>query len=87
MTELTDRQRAMIRHALGLASAATPYRTHFVSYEQGDDFPNLVALEAAGFMRRGPATATGRPELGDQVRFDVTAAGAAAVGAQLPDES
>lgn len=89
MTEgVTDRQREILRHALGLnGSRRTPYRRHFAAEPEGDDYQDLVALEAAGLVVRGKtSTQTLAARLyGSLVFFYVTARGAAAVGSRLPE--
>lgn len=77
---MNDRQREILRHALGLAHSKTPYRQHFAASLGGADFPELRGLVDQGLM-----TSSLRPRPGETlVFFYVTPEGAAAVGERLP---
>lgn len=49
---ITEKQKQILEHSLGLDRRKASYRNHFVSAEGTDDWENLVALEKAGLMRR-----------------------------------
>ena len=68
---MTNEQRDVMRHALGLGRASREYRNHFVTGKGSTDYQHCEALVAAGLMARFPPSAlTG----GDEC-FTVTAAG------------
>jgi len=54
---MTDEQRHILRHALGLnrgaeAAIEGPYRNHFVTGPGSVDYPHCEALVEAGLMRK-----------------------------------
>ena len=49
---ITDRQREILRHALGLNRGVREYRNRFVTGEGSKDFADCEALVAAGLMAR-----------------------------------
>ena len=62
---MTDRQRELARHALGLPNAKrTTYRNHFVTGEGSDDFADWMAMVVGGFAGRGrPSPLTGGEDI------------------------
>jgi len=70
---MTDEQRELARHALGLPNARhTSYRNHFVAGEGHSDFENWLAMVSAGLAsRRKGSELTGGDDL-----FRLTRSGA-----------
>lgn len=54
MNQITERQRQLLRHALGLNIADEPYRNWFASGAK--DLPDWEALVAAGLAKRAKRT-------------------------------
>ena len=75
---MTEEQRDIIRHSLGLGMSSKPYRNRYCIR---DGEPRLEALVSAGWMERGDTLNSGRDRY-----YHVTEAGAAAVGAKLPND-
>ena len=83
---MNDRQKDILRHALGLGRKGREkraYRTHFVTGPGCTDFDDCVALTGDGLLK----DYGDRDGLygGDHI-FIVTEIGAAAVGSQLPED-
>jgi hypothetical protein len=77
---LTDPQRDILKHTLGLDYQKKPFRNHFVAGTGHHDMPVLLELEKAGLMiRRKNALCP------DDETFHVTPAGYASLGVTLPD--
>ena len=57
MSSITEKQRGILRHALGTTHGGKPYRSHFVTGPDTTDFPDCVALTELGFMERRPGSA------------------------------
>jgi hypothetical protein len=74
-TTMTNEQRDVMRHALGLGRASREYRNHFVTGPGTTDYPHCEALVAAGLMRRRE----GNPLSGGDPIYSVTDAGRAAL--------
>ena len=72
---MTNEQRDVMRHALGLGRASREYRNHFVTGPGTTDYPHCEALVAAGLMRRRE----GNPLSGGDQIYSVTDAGRAAL--------
>lgn len=79
MADVTDAQRRILRHALGLASGrpSVEYRNHFVTGPGTDDYQDCQALVRLGLMavRAGSELTGGSPcffvtEAGRQVARD-----------------
>jgi hypothetical protein len=49
---LSDRQREIVNHALGIRDGKPGYRNHFVTGEGSDDFDDCEGLVAMGIMER-----------------------------------
>ena len=79
---MTEKQRDILRHALGLGRERNSYRNHFVTGPGSDDYDDCEALVAAGLMsKRGGGPLSG----GDPV-YRVTDAGQdALVGRKTPN--
>lgn len=78
---MTDEQTEIIRHSLGLTNPRAkgkPYRNHYCADAEDQ---RLEPLVEAGLMRRGGIINEGRNRY-----YHVTAAGAAAVGSELPKD-
>jgi hypothetical protein len=75
---MTEDQRHIIRHSLGLTRSRKAYRTHYCTRD-GD--PALEEMVTAGWMERGDKLNEGRDRY-----YHVSAAGAKAVGSKLPKE-
>lgn len=53
MSAITPAQLHLLHHTLGVTpERRTPYRNHFVAGDGHHDMPDLLALEAAGLMKR-----------------------------------
>lgn len=78
----TPRQIQILRHSLGLSDpyAKNEYRNYYVAGEGHHGWDDLLALEAAGLMRR---TRNSIPPVGD-VTFTVTDAGKRLARAHAP---
>jgi len=70
--ELTDVEREILRHALGLDRCRVSYRNGYSSTPQADSYPVCMGLVRKGLMERGPYDEKG-------VVFHVTDAGKALV--------
>lgn len=81
MEELTEKQKEIIQHALGLNRAKKPFRNRFVTGPGSKDFEVLESLEANGCAKRNEHWLTG----GD-IFFWITEKGAEAVGSELPKD-
>lgn len=70
---VTDRQRDILRHSLGIKEGDTPYRNHFVTGPGSDDYDDCCALveQELMIMHRGSEISGGDPI------FVVTSAGQA----------
>lgn len=73
MASLTDQQRALARHALGIEGRRQSYRNHYV-VDAGTDHEAWCAMVEAGLARRRP----GNPLTGGMDLFRLTRAGAEA---------
>lgn len=76
--ELTDRQKDILRGALGLRRSKKPYRNHFATNPRSKDFQDCQQMEALGLMKSAPSET--------MVWFVVTEAGAKAINAELPED-
>lgn len=72
---MTNEQREVMRHALGLNRGSREYRNHFVTGPGTTDYPHCEALVAAGLMTRRDGNQLSG---GDQI-YSVTDAGRAAL--------
>lgn len=72
---MTDEQRDILRHALGLGRGSREYRNHFVTGPGSTDYLHCEALVAAGMM----AKRSGNPLSGGDDIYSVTDAGRAAL--------
>lgn len=52
MTDITERQRSILAHSLGLDRAKKPYRNRFCTEEGSKDFDDCQALVERGFMQK-----------------------------------
>ena len=68
---MTEKQRDILRHALGLGRERNSYRNHFVTGPGSDDYADCEALVAAGLMHRRE----GNPLSGGDPIYSVTKAG------------
>lgn len=74
---MTEEQREIMRHALGLNRGSRKYRNHFVTGPGSTDYPHCEELVAAGLMtKRAGNVLSG----GDDI-YSVTDAGRAALKA------
>lgn len=71
MTTITDNQREILRHALGLGRNSDAYRNYFVTGPGSDDYADCEALVAAGLMTKR----SGGPLSGGDPVYRVTDAG------------
>lgn len=53
-TDLTEQQREIMRHALGLNRGTREYRNHFVTGPGSDDYADCETLTDAGLMKKYP---------------------------------
>ena len=72
---ITNEQRNILRHALGIEREGYVYRNHFVTGPGTDDYEHCESLVAAGLMQRRE----GSPLSGGDPIYSVTEAGRAAV--------
>lgn len=72
---MTNEQREVMRHALGLNRGSREYRNHFVTGPGSTDHPHCEALVAAGLMTKR----AGNPLSGGDDIYSVTNAGRAAL--------
>lgn len=72
---MTNEQREVMRHALGLGRGSREYRNHFVTGPGTTDYPHCEALVAAGLMKRRD----GNPLSGGDPIYSVTEAGRVAL--------
>lgn len=49
---ITEEQRQVMQHALGVTRGNREYRNHFVTGPGSDDYPHCIALVNAGMMTR-----------------------------------
>jgi len=71
-TDVTDKQREILRHALGFGRRTRPgWRNHFVTGPGSDDYADCEALVAAGLMTKR----SGGPLSGGDPVYRVTDAG------------
>lgn len=77
---MTNEERDILRHALGLARSGREYRNHFVTGPGSTDYPHCEALVTAGLMTRREGCALSG---GDPI-YTVTAAGRVAARQQMP---
>lgn len=78
---MTQEQRDIIRHSLGLDYEKTPFRNRYLV---SDGNPALEAMVEAGWMSRGATTEAATGVL--YRYYHVTEAGAAAIDAELPKD-
>lgn len=52
MSAITERQKHILEHALGLSRSKRAYRNHFVTGHGSTDYADCCALEGAGLMSR-----------------------------------
>jgi hypothetical protein len=72
MTNISDKQRDILRHALGFGRRTRPgWRNHFVTGPGSDDYADCEALVAAGLMTKR----SGGPLSGGDPVYRVTDAG------------
>jgi len=83
MEELTERQKEIIQHALGLNRSDEPYRNKFVAGPGSSRWDDLIALELRGYVKRMSA---GIELLSGNVFFWITESGAKAIGSTLPED-
>lgn len=76
---LTDDERELIEHSLGLSNAKRPYRTHYAAASGTKPYAICDALAERELMVRGETLSYGR-------FFHVTERGARAVGHSLPKD-
>lgn len=50
MTNITDKQRDILRHTLGVGRGRIGWRNHFCTGPGSDDYADCEALVAAGLM-------------------------------------
>lgn len=89
---MTPDQRAVLEHSLGLDRARRPYRSHFAADPTTADGLTCRECVQAGWMTAGHVEqrCNTRDAWGEEITheplhfFYVTAAGAAALGVQLP---
>ena len=72
---MTNEQRDILRHALGLGRGSREYRNHFVTGPGTTDYPHCEALVTAGLMRRRDLN----PLSGGELLYSVTDAGRVAL--------
>jgi hypothetical protein len=72
---MTNEQRELMRHALGVGHGSREYRNHFVTGPGSTDYPDCEALVAAGLMARRE----GHPLSGGDPVYSVTEAGRSAL--------
>lgn len=70
-TALTEKQRAIMKHTLGVGRGATGWRNHFVTGPGSDDYADCETLVAAGLMKKR----SGGPLSGGDPIYSVTDAG------------
>ena len=75
MTEITEKQREIMRHALGLNRGNRDCRNHFVTGPGSDDYTHCEELVAAGLMNKRAGNMLSG---GDDI-YSVTDAGRAAL--------
>jgi hypothetical protein len=71
MKEVSEKQRDILQHALGIRPGRREYRNHFVTGPGSDDYSDCESLVAAGLMTKRP----GNPLTGGDPVFHVTDAG------------
>ena len=83
MTSISDKQRDILRHALGFGRRTRPgWRNHFVTGPGSDEYTDCEALVAAGLMTKR----SGGPLSGGDPVYRVTDAGMdALVGRKTPN--
>ena len=81
--DVTDKQRDILRHALGFGRRTRPgWRNHFVTGPGSDDYADCEALVAAGLMTKR----SGGPLSGGDPVYRVTDAGEALlIGRKTPN--
>ncbi len=72
---MTEAQREIMRHTLGLNRRDSEYRNHFVTGPGSADYPHCEAMVAAGLMEKR----TGNVLSGGDDIYSVTDAGRAAL--------
>lgn len=79
---ITEKQRDIMRHTLGVGRGSTGWRNHFVTGPGSDDYADCEALVAAGLMTKR----SGGPLSGGDPVYRVTDAGQdALVGRKTPN--
>lgn len=78
--KLSNKQKHIIKHALGLDNSKTPYRNHYAVSPGTVQLQNLLELQQMGLMASWPS------ESGKMIYFNVTEKGAQSVGATLPED-
>lgn len=71
MTTITEKQRDILRHALGVGRGRTGWRNHFCTGPGSDDYADCEALVAYGLMTKR----SGGPLSGGDPVYRVTQAG------------
>lgn len=75
MTTITEKQRDILKHTLGVGRGRAGWRNHFVTGPGSDDYADCEALVAAGLMRKR----SGGPLSGGDPVYSATEAGEAAL--------
>jgi len=75
MTAITDSQREILRHALGVGRGRAGWRNHFVTGPGSTDYADCEALVALGLMKKR----SGGPLSGGDPVYSVTDAGESAL--------
>lgn len=82
MTTITDKQRDILRHTLGVGRGRMGWRNHFCTGPGSDDYADCEALVAAGLMTKR----SGGPLSGGDPVYRATDAGEAVlVGRKTPN--
>jgi hypothetical protein len=78
---ISEEQRDILRHALGLGRSAREYRNHFVTGPGSTDYPHCEALVSEGLMTR----CEGHKLSGGDPIYSVTEAGKAVARSKQPN--
>jgi len=79
MTNITEAQRDILRHALGVGRGRAGWRNHFVTGPGSDDYSDCESLVAAGLMTKR----IGNPLSGGDPVYRVTDAGLSEIDADM----
>ena len=81
---ISEKQRDILKHALGVGRGRTGWRNHFCTGPGSDDYADCEALVAAGLMKKR----SGGPLSGGDPVYSVTDAGQdVLVGRKTPNAS